>query len=806
MSKENSPASSSDRSGGEVGRSGEEIATEDLLKAIFEEDWPQAWVTSVSNRELDPAGQGSWYGGRAEKKLRLCSPERDNYFSIGMIRAGAEHRNVQNLDYVGCLFLDDLGTKSDLKLALDTLGPAHFEIETSPGNWSWLYLLECESAPGVPAKYLAAFEEVMERLALLGVTDPGARDAVRYCRLPGTNNKPKHGANGFRVVVRRGGASLFEPLKFETLYFKLTGAVDMASSPGAVGLGGGSSARVRLDDDGNPLPSKFSGRLDTPDPWLRAMSEVGLVKGEGNKPGVVEITCPFVHEHTDRDDGSAYLGDGMFKCHHGHCVDRDHREFQAEVARKLELGAGKRMSQVVFDRDVEVDLKEFMTDAHRDLKAKQEQEAANWDRVLDEWVYVLSQEKFARMDGEGGLLGDKQFGVAIRGLVEVGESGKKTGFAQFHQRKGRVVQTMDYLPGRPRICVRERDGKEVFNRWSPSSVTPVMGVQDQDVKPWLDVVDWVYGKDVMAKQIVLDFMAWLVQRPGEKINWAIITKSGQGTGKDSSWKPIKEILGSDNVSMVDMAMLENGFNGWAECQLGVIEEISSSNRTDVYNKLKPYVAAPPSFLTINEKFQKPYKIDNTLCMIGFTNKDSALALEASDRRFWVYESEAAALPPKLAGRFHDWLRDAGAQALGKIMGWLLDRDIGLFSGFSPHQCPAAVGTAKDDMIEAARSSVDQWVRDWLDTAREGTRNVVSVAEIMEAGKSAPQAVRKQLTSAIVGRTCKAEGLKPWRNGAQVSTPHGRTKVWALNVEGMLMDDAAMRDELKDAKNDAMGFA
>jgi hypothetical protein len=72
-------------------------------------------------------------------------------------------------------------------------------------------------------------------------------------------------------------------------------------------------------------------RVETDDPILKALEARGLVKGPmNNKPGVWDITCPWLDEHTDRaDSGTAYFEphfDGRekpgFKCHHGHCANR----------------------------------------------------------------------------------------------------------------------------------------------------------------------------------------------------------------------------------------------------------------------------------------------------------------------------------------------------------------------------------------------------------------------------------------------------------------------------------------------------
>ena len=65
-----------------------------------------------------------------------------------------------------------------------------------------------------------------------------------------------------------------------------------------------------------------------------ALQELGLAK-DINGAGMLDITCPFVDEHTNAaDSGSAYLGNERFKCHH-RCECRDSLDFHAKIKEML---------------------------------------------------------------------------------------------------------------------------------------------------------------------------------------------------------------------------------------------------------------------------------------------------------------------------------------------------------------------------------------------------------------------------------------------------------------------------------------
>jgi hypothetical protein len=97
------------------------------------------------------------------------------------------------------------------------------------------------------------------------------------------------------------------------------------------------------DVNGTYPPSSIG--LDD-DPIYRAICRQGLVHEDERGPKVkqaengtelVEITCPWVHEHTDKiDGGAAYFAGGGFKCHHAHCDDRHNKDLEAWLKSKGE--------------------------------------------------------------------------------------------------------------------------------------------------------------------------------------------------------------------------------------------------------------------------------------------------------------------------------------------------------------------------------------------------------------------------------------------------------------------------------------
>jgi hypothetical protein len=61
--------------------------------------------------------------------------------------------------------------------------------------------------------------------------------------------------------------------------------------------------------------------------------------------------------------------------------------------------------------------------------------------------------------------------------------------------------------------------------------------------PWLDHVRKVFGDNA---EHVINWLAHRVQRPGEKINHALVLGGAQGIGKDTLPEPLKRAVGPWN--------------------------------------------------------------------------------------------------------------------------------------------------------------------------------------------------------------------------------------------------------------------
>jgi hypothetical protein len=118
-------------------------------------------------------GRPAWYGNTAS-------------FIVERFKDGHVSASAANCEYILVMMLDDIGTKQDAAPAADM---DHGDIA---GSFQWGYAFNEQ-----PTK--AEFSAAIKAIAEAGYTDPGAINAVRNFRLPGSVNL-KPGRNNFAAA------------------------------------------------------------------------------------------------------------------------------------------------------------------------------------------------------------------------------------------------------------------------------------------------------------------------------------------------------------------------------------------------------------------------------------------------------------------------------------------------------------------------------------------------------------------------------------------------------------------------------
>ena len=277
---------------------------DDFLNAVFT-GLNQTQRPFVLGFPGNPGKRKAWGGAEWRfGKDNTNNAAHNWYFSLAIFEPALDgyHRREKDCTAVIGVMLDDLGTKA---LPLDRLNacPPSYVIETSAGNFQAGYLFV------TPETDLEAATDLIQSLVDAGLCDSGAKSpATRYGRLPFAVNGKTDPAFGCKLTVwhperRYTIAQIFEQLELEP--------------PKQKGRPTRKTGGPQLED------GIYSPRL-AENVVISELKRRSLYK-QPLGSGKHDITCPWLHEHTDQiDHGSAYFEPsesypiGGYKCQHSH--------------------------------------------------------------------------------------------------------------------------------------------------------------------------------------------------------------------------------------------------------------------------------------------------------------------------------------------------------------------------------------------------------------------------------------------------------------------------------------------------------
>jgi hypothetical protein len=182
----------------------------------------------------------------------------------------------------------------------------------------------------------------------------------------------------------------------------------------------------------------------------------------------------------------------------------------------------------------------------------------------------------------------------------------------------------------------EHDNKLMLNSYVDSGYKPVPITEKNKhaIELFLTHIKNTLS-DEKEQTILLDWLAYVVQNAGKRINWAILLQGAQGTGKSYFAKVLEWLLGS-NAKSLDPSALGERFTGWAHGSLvNIVEEIriKGDDKWRIMDRLKPFITN--SMIQIEEKRRDHRTVPNFTNYLLLTNYKDALPITNDDRRFCV---------------------------------------------------------------------------------------------------------------------------------------------------------------------------
>jgi len=319
------------------------------------------------------------------------------------------------------------------------------------------------------------------------------------------------------------------------------------------------------------------------------------------------------------------------------------------------------------------------------------------------------------------------------------------------------------------LVIRPAEGEvtadNCLNEWVGYAVPESAG----NVKPFLRLLLRLVPNKA-ARRYVLKWLAHLIQHPNMKMHVSLVFWSHeQGVGKNLFFEAIVQLIGPTHAGVIGQAELTGDFNEWANRRVFVIgDEVSSSDKRTTADRLKGLITG--TTLRINEKYQPAREVQNLLNFVFLSNRNDTVFLDDHDRRYFVWEIRAGALPQRKADAFAGWRNNGGLPAL---LRFLRNFDV---SGFDP-KAPAPLTEAKREMIEDNRSDFEAWTAELMgsNVAQVLGRELITSSEL--AQRYARETQRQAPSAKTVVGVCK--NLRAYARPNQVRVNGKKLRCMAL---------------------------
>lgn len=282
---------------------------------------------------------------------------------------------------------------------------------------------------------------------------------------------------------------------------------------------------------------------------------------------------------------------------------------------------------------------------------------------------------------------------------------------------------------RPELPVGHITWDGLANTWWPIETPSEPG----DITPFLSYLSKALPVE-RDRAILLNYMAALVQFPGDKFQWWPLIQSTKGNGKTLILEVLENCVGHRYSFRPNAAEIANGggkFTGWLRGRVLVgFEEIRTAHKGEVLEILKPIVSNDR--LEIQNKGVDQDMGDNRANGILLTNYKDAVKIDDDERRycplFCAQQSKADLARDGMDGdyfpRLYHWLRHEGG--LARLNHYLrtfeLERELSpaLNNGGKCHRAPES--SSMGDAITATLGRVEQEVLEAVAEGKAGFSN------------------------------------------------------------------------------------
>ena len=340
-------------------------------------------------------------------------------------------------------------------------------------------------------------------------------------------------------------------------------------------------------------------------------------------------------------------------------------------------------------------------------------------------IYVSDQHKV--LTPKGTLLKPDQFNVSFGGHVfSIDSENDKTttkAWDAFTISQGVKYPTADSTCFRPDLSfgqIVKKDGLDLVNNYIPVDILKV----DGDVTPFLDHLDKVLP-DGNDSDILMAYMAAVIQYPGVKFQWAPLLQGVEGNGKTLFTRCLVYAVGARYSHLPPANEISEKFNEWLfnKIFIGIEDIYVAEHKTEIIEVLKPMITN--SELAMRAMQRSQVMGENRANFILNTNHRDAIKKNKNDRRFAIFycaQQKASDLLRDLMGGnyfpdLYEWLNNGIGYA--KVAYFLSNYKIPdeLNPGTQCHRAPKTSTT--DEVLHSSLGRIEQEILEAIGEGRQG---------------------------------------------------------------------------------------
>lgn len=311
---------------------------------------------------------------------------------------------------------------------------------------------------------------------------------------------------------------------------------------------------------------------------------------------------------------------------------------------------------------------------------------------LTDWVYITDSKEFYNII-DGRTYDIDTMRMYFRRVIQKGDPISTI----LRSQQLTHADTKAYYPGES-VFIETENGLAV-NKWTP----PLIKEGNNEVTFFTDHLHWLLGDDWLH---VRDWMAWIIQKPRERLTWALLITGKYGTGKSYAADLLRKLIGIQNASYPSNEGIHEKYTGWmAEKQLVIINELMSVGRRDLVDKLKQLIT--DEYIPVRHMHKEERYIKATAAMIFISNYDNPIVLDRGDRRFGVFKTFRSPKSKEYYTKLWQWT-DSN---LGSIKNYLSRIDLSKFDPRNPPMTFAKEVLIKDSDYDEYAMDIDVWVQE-----------------------------------------------------------------------------------------------